>query len=73
MARKTKAELFDELIIKGQSCSKTKKCKEIEENKVIAYFVSEVHKWGGGGGYIPCSEDYNGKKVYVVVLKEKAK
>lgn len=73
MARKTKAELFDELIIKGQKCAKTKKYKEIEEKKVIAYFVSEVSKYVNGGGYIPCSDEYNGKKVYVVVLKEKAK
>ena len=73
MARKTKAEQFDELIIIGQKCSKPKKCKEIDEKKVIAYFVSEIHTYANGGGYIPCSNDYEGKKVYVVVLKEKAK
>ena len=69
MARKTKAELFDELIIKGQRCSKTKKCKEIDEKKVIAYFISEIHTYANGGGYIPCSDVYDGKKVYVVVLR----
>ena len=73
MARKPKAEIFDEIIIKGQKCSKTKKCKEIEEKKVITYFVSEVHTYAHGGGYIPCSEEYDGQKVYVVVLKEKIK
>ncbi len=73
MARKTKAESFDELIIKGQRCPKKKTHRKIEPKKVLAYFVSEVHKFANSGGYIPCSEDYNGKKVYVVVLRRKAK
>ena len=70
MARKTSAEQFDEIIIKGQKCPKVKTYKEIEPKKVLAYFVSEVHKWANGGGYIPFSEDYVGKDVYVIVLKK---
>jgi putative transposon-encoded protein len=68
MARK-KQEEFDELIIGGQVCPKNKKFKSLEEKKVVAYFVSEVHPFSNCGAYIPCSDEYLNKKVYVVVLK----
>jgi hypothetical protein len=68
MTGKTKTQQFDELIIKGQKCSKIKKYRELDEKKVLAYFTSGVHRYANGGGYIPCSDEYDGKDVYVVVL-----
>jgi len=69
MARKAKAREFDELIIEGQACSKIKRCKKISPKKVLAYFSSEIHTYANGGGYIPCSDEYKGKEVYIIVLK----
>lgn len=69
MTRKTKAETFDKLILGNQSCPKNEKCKKIKQGDVESYFVSEVHKFANSGGYIPCSEEFESKKVYVVVLK----
>lgn len=69
MGRKSEAEPFDELVVNGQKCSKTKESKKITNQNVQLFFSSEIHSYANGGGYIPCSEKYVGKKVYVVVLK----
>ena len=72
MARK-KQEEFDELVIGNKNLPKNKIVKQLQKGDVEVFFVSEVNSWANGGGYIPSSEEYVGKKVYVLVLARKNK
>jgi len=69
MARK-KQEEFDELIIGNQKLEKNKNQKRLKKGDVLKYFISKVCPFSNSGAYIPCSEEYRGHKVYVVVLEE---
>lgn len=70
MGRK-RCEEFDELIIGDQQINKNKVCKKIAKKEVKKFFISEVRPFSNSGAYIPCSEDYNHHKVYVIVLENK--
>lgn len=73
MARKSEIfRTFDELKLKNGSVKKKCECKYLKEGDVIAYVESTANKWVGGGGYVPCSQEYDGHRVLIIILKEKS-
>lgn len=63
---------FDELKLENDLVKKNPICKKLKNGQVTAYFESVASKWTGGGGYIHCSQNYEGHRVLVIVLKEKS-
>ena len=71
LSEKKKPEEFDELILGDKRLEKNKRQKKLKKGDVLKYFVSKVCPFSNSGAYIPCSEEYKGHKVYVIVLEGK--
>ena len=44
---------------------------KIDDRKIKTIFMSEGKSFSKSGGYIPSSQDYDGHKVYVIVMEDK--
>ena len=61
---------FKELKVNGIRAKKDGAIK-IDDKKIKTIFMSEGKAYSKSGGYIPSSQDYEGHKVYVIVMEER--